>query len=57
MSVRITFQGNHLKKNIVTETIDFNKHDINIFINYTWRKYSDDMGRLCKFTRPLELRF
>ena len=39
---------------------DFNKHvhDIDIFINDKWRKYAgDDIGRLFKITRRLELRF
>jgi hypothetical protein len=34
------------------DTIDFNKHDINIFINDKWRKYAGgDIGRLFKITR------
>ena len=42
----------------LTDTIDFNKHDINIFINDKWRKYvGGDIGRLFKITRRLELRF
>ena len=36
----------------VESTIDFNKHDIDIFINDT-----GDIGRLFKITRRLELRF
>ena len=38
-------------------TIDFNKHNIDIFINDTWQKYAGDLGRLFKITRRLELRF
>jgi hypothetical protein len=38
-------------------TIDFNKHDINIFINDAWRKFVCDIGRLFKITKRLELRF
>ena len=42
----------------LTDTIDFNKHDINIFINDKWRKYvGGDIWRLFKITRRLELRF
>ena len=42
----------------LTDTIEFNKHDINIFINDKWRKYAGgDIGRLFKITRRLELRF
>jgi hypothetical protein len=40
-------------------TIDFNKyvHNIDIFIHDKWRKYAgDDIGRLFKITRRLELR-
>jgi hypothetical protein len=25
-------------------TIDFNKHDVNIFINGTWQKYTGNIG-------------
>jgi hypothetical protein len=40
------------------DTIDFNKHDIDIFINDKWRKYAGgDIGRLFKIIRRLELRF
>jgi hypothetical protein len=38
-------------------TIDFNKHDIDIFINDTWQKYAGDIGRLFKITRRHELHF
>ena len=38
-------------------TIDFNKHDINIFINDMWQKYTGDIGWLFKITRWLELCF
>jgi hypothetical protein len=38
-------------------TIDFNKHDVSMFINGTWQKYVGNIGRLFKITRLLELRF
>jgi len=41
----------------LTDMIDFNKHDINIFINDMWQKYAGDIGRLFKITRWLELHF
>ena len=44
----------------LTDTIDFNKHvhDINIFINDKWRKYTGgDIRQLFKITRCLELRY
>ena len=41
----------------LTDTIDFNKHGINVFINDTWRKYEGVIGQLFKNTRQLELRF
>ena len=28
------------------DTLDFNKHDINIFINETWQKYAGDYSKL-----------
>ena len=37
--------------------IEFNKHDVDIFINGTWQKYASNIGRLFKITRLLELRF
>jgi hypothetical protein len=37
--------------------IKFNKHDVDIFINGTWKKYVGNIGRLFKITRLLELRF
>jgi len=37
------------------DTIDFNKHDVDIFINDMWQKYAEDIGRLFKITRWLEL--
>ena len=37
--------------------IEFNKHDVDIFINGTWKKYAGNIGRLFKITRLLELRF
>ena len=49
-----------LSKYLTTDTIDFNKHvhDIDIFINDKWRKYTGgNIGRLFKITRRLELRF
>jgi hypothetical protein len=33
------FPRKYLSK-YLTDTIDFNKHDINIFINDKWRKYA-----------------
>ena len=33
------------------DTIDFNKHDVDIFINDMWQKYVEDIGRLFKITR------
>jgi uncharacterized protein YqiB (DUF1249 family) len=33
------------------KTIDFNKHNINIFINDTWLKYAVDIGKLFKITK------
>ena len=38
-------------------TIAFNKHDVDIFINGVWQKYAGNIGRLFKITRLLELRF
>ena len=37
--------------------IEFNKHDVDIFINSPWQKYAGNIGRLFKITRLLELRF
>ena len=31
--------------------IEFNKHDVDIFINGTWQKYACNIGRLFKITR------
>jgi hypothetical protein len=48
----------YLRKSLskyLMDTIDFNKHDINIFINDTWQKYTDNIGRLFKITRLPEL--
>jgi hypothetical protein len=39
------------------DMIDFNKHDIDIFMNDTWQKYVGDIGRLFKITRRLELHY
>jgi hypothetical protein len=47
----------HIRAKYLTDTIDFNKHGINIFINDTWRKYEGVIGQLFKNTRQLELRF
>jgi hypothetical protein len=30
--------------------IEFNKHDVDIFINGTWQKYAGNIGRLFKIT-------
>ena len=40
------------------DAIEFNKHDINIFMNDTWQKYAGviDIGQHFKITRRLELR-
>jgi hypothetical protein len=38
------FSRKSLSKNLM-DTIDFNKHDINIFINNTWQKYAGDIVR------------
>ena len=38
-------------------TIEFNKHDVDIFTNGTWQKYAGNIGRLFKITRLLELHF
>ena len=37
-------------------TIDFSKHDVDIFINETWQKYAGAKGQLFKITSRLELR-
>ena len=52
----ITFPENPLSKYLMG-MVDFNKQDIDIFINYMWQKYRVDIGRLCKITRQLELLF
>ena len=39
------------------DMIDFNKHNIDIFIDDTWQKYTSDIEELFKITRRLELRF
>jgi hypothetical protein len=43
------------------DTINFNKHDMDIFINDSWQKYAGNIqvhvGRLLKITRRLQLRF
>jgi hypothetical protein len=52
------FPRKSLSKYLITDTIDFNKHYIDIFINDKWRKYvGGDIGQLFKITRRLELRF
>jgi hypothetical protein len=38
-------------------TIEFNKHDVVIFINGTWQKYTGNIGWLFKITRLLKFRF
>ena len=38
-------------------TIEFNNHDVDIFINGKWQKYAGNIGWLFKITRLLELRF
>jgi hypothetical protein len=37
-------------------TIEFNKHDVDIFINGMWQKYAGNIRWLFKITRLLELR-
>ena len=50
--------GLHFKKiTFKSNAIYFNKHDIEVFINDTWRKHAGDIGRLFKITRRLEVRF
>jgi hypothetical protein len=39
------------------DTIDFNEHDVDIFINGTWQKYVGSIGWLFIITRLLELCF
>ena len=42
----------------LTDTIDFNKHYIDIFINDKWRKYvGGDIGRLFEITGDLNFAF
>jgi hypothetical protein len=61
IKVSINHNGLHSKKitfKYLTDTIDFNKHNIDIFINDKWRKYAGgDIERLFKIPRWLELRF
>jgi hypothetical protein len=39
------FPRKSLSKYLITDMIDFNKHDIDIFINDKWRKYvGGDIG-------------
>jgi hypothetical protein len=38
-------------------TIEFNKHDIDIFINGTWQKYAGNIGRLFKLQGYLNFTF
>ena len=52
----ITFPENPLSKYLMG-MVDFNKQDIDIFINYMSQKYRVDIGRLFKITRQLELLF
>ena len=43
--VSLTKIYNFLRKSIskyLMDTLDFNKHNINIFINETWQKYAGD---------------
>jgi hypothetical protein len=61
IKVSINRNGLLSKKSLskyLTNTIDFNKQDIDIFINGKWRKYAGgDIGRLFRITRRVELRF
>jgi hypothetical protein len=54
----LLFSRKSLSKYLM-DMIDFNKHDINIYINDTWQKYVGDIGRLFKITSlwQLKLRF
>jgi hypothetical protein len=38
-------------------TIDFNKHDVSIFINGTWQKYAGNIGWLLKLQDYLNFAF
>ena len=40
------FSRKSLSKYLTNNMIDFNKHDINIFINDTWKKYAGDSSKL-----------
>jgi hypothetical protein len=47
--VSLTKIYNFLRKSIskyLMDTLDFNKHNINIFINETWQKYAGDYSKL-----------
>jgi hypothetical protein len=37
-------------------TIEFNKHDVDIFINGTWQKYEGNIGWLFKITRLRDIK-
>jgi hypothetical protein len=37
--IKVSINRNGLLYKKITDTIDFNKQDINIFINDKWRKY------------------
>ena len=55
IKVSINHNGLHSKKitfKYLTDTIDFTKHNIDIFINDKWRKYAGgDIERLFKIPR------
>jgi hypothetical protein len=44
------FSGKSLSKYLI-DMIDFNKHQINIFINDMWQKNVGNIGQLFKITR------
>jgi hypothetical protein len=54
--IKVSLNRNGLLFKKVT-FIEFNKHDVDIFINGTWQKYAGIIRRLFKITRLLELRF
>jgi hypothetical protein len=39
------FSRKSLSKDLM-DTLDFNKHDLNIFINETWQNYAGDYSKL-----------
>jgi hypothetical protein len=43
IKVSLNRNGKSLSKYLMN-TIDFNKHDVDIFINGTWQKYAGNIG-------------